>query len=157
MRNPLSAIISSPGRIRSKNPQSLVMNLSDTFPPHNFETYVMSPDGEIHTRALKVLCCLYELHVWDWAVGFLGFFIKKNFVQSIMLVTFGKLSRNDSGRNRLITFWDGHQKWCEHNSHVGNPCGEYLWHPWLQIYPPKEMLLKVNEVSLKSKLTSHIE
>lgn len=89
MRNPLSAIISSPGRIRSKNPQSLVMNLSDTFPPHNFKTYVMSPDGEIHTRALKVLCCLYELHVWDWAVGFLGFFIKKTSYSQLCLLHLG--------------------------------------------------------------------
>lgn len=89
MRNPLSAIISSPGRIRSKNPQSLVMYLSDTFPPHSFETYVMAPDGEIHTRALKVLCCLYELNVWDWAVGFLGFFIKKTLYSQLCLLHLG--------------------------------------------------------------------
>lgn len=67
IRNPLSAIISSPGRIRSKH--------SQFHPPPSFGIYVMTPDGEIHTRALKVLCCLYELMVWDWAVGFLGFLI----------------------------------------------------------------------------------
>lgn len=70
----------------------------------------MAPDGEINTRVLKVLCCLYELNVWDCAVGFLGFFIKKKSAQSIMTVTFGKPSRNDPGRNRFITFLDGHFK-----------------------------------------------
>ena len=37
IRNPLSAIISSPGRIRFRNPDSLVIYLSDTLPPHSFE------------------------------------------------------------------------------------------------------------------------
>lgn len=126
MRNLLSAIISSPGRIRSKNPKSLVMYVSDTFPPYSFETYVMAPDGEKHTRALKVLCCLYELNVCDWAVRFLGFFMK-NSVQSVMLVTFGKLSRNDPGQNRFFYILRlPLQNWCEHKSHIVNPCGDYL-------------------------------
>lgn len=64
----------------------------------------MAPDGEIHTRALKILCCIYELNVWDWTVGFLDFLIKKNSVQSVMPFTFGKHSLNDQGRNRFITF-----------------------------------------------------
>lgn len=57
MRNPLSAIISSPGQIRFKNPQSLVIY------PSIYQIHFYSE--EIHTRALKELCCLYELNVCD--------------------------------------------------------------------------------------------
>lgn len=50
--NPLSAIISSPGRMLSRKPLSFVINLSETLPPHMFDTNVNAPEGNTPTSAL---------------------------------------------------------------------------------------------------------
>ena len=71
--NPLSAITSSPGSRRSKNPHFWVISLSETLPDHTFETKVNAPDGEIPNKHLTVFLCLYSLHVIRCAVGVLGF------------------------------------------------------------------------------------
>ena len=47
MVKPLSAIISSPARILSRNPEFSVMNLSDVLPPHESDIKEKSPEGVI--------------------------------------------------------------------------------------------------------------
>ncbi|GFY59103.1 hypothetical protein TNIN_277781 [Trichonephila inaurata madagascariensis] len=56
---PLSANITSPGRICSKNPLSCINCLSEVLPPYSFETNDTLPDGLHAIKNLTVLWLLY--------------------------------------------------------------------------------------------------
>ena len=52
--NPLSAMTSSNGCKRSKNPLSFTIKMSVALPPYVGETYEIAPLGVMATKALKV-------------------------------------------------------------------------------------------------------
>ena len=73
IRNPLSAITSSPALILFRKPLSCTKRRSDAEPDHRSETKVKAPLGDIETKILKVLLCLYDDQVILCDEGIDGF------------------------------------------------------------------------------------
>ena len=105
---PRLAKTKSPGKSLLRIPYWSVITLSETHPPHSFDTNDIVPWGVIPNKHLMVLWDLYVDHVWNLARR-LECHSMKTSVQTIMTTVFKSLAWKDSDNVAQTSSLEGHQ------------------------------------------------